>query len=69
MNIVVGMAVKGSEAAMAVTNVCLVCGQSDDADRLGVWFVENARALIHAHCWIAEYDAGNLHTHHERRSA
>jgi hypothetical protein len=54
---------------MQVPNVCLVCGQSNDADRLGVWFVENARALIHAHCWVAEYDAGNLHTHHERRSA
>jgi hypothetical protein len=54
---------------MGATDVCLVCGQSDDHGRLGVWFLENARALIHAHCWVAAYEAGKLYTHRERRTA
>jgi hypothetical protein len=44
------------------TGVCIVCGKSGDAETLGVWFVEQARSLIHVDCWVAEYKAGNLHT-------
>jgi hypothetical protein len=50
------------EHAIAPTEVCVVCGLVGDAGRLGVWYVENARSLIHADCWLAEYQAGNLHT-------
>ncbi len=52
---------------MGATDVCLVCGQLDDHGRLGVWFLENARALIHAHCWIAEYEAGKPQTQQQQR--
>jgi hypothetical protein len=39
------------------TDVCIVCGQSGDTRKLGVWFVEKARVLIHVDCWIAESEA------------
>ena len=43
------------------TGVCIVCGKLGVPEMLGVWFVENARSLIHIDCWVAEYKAGNLH--------
>lgn len=54
---------------MAPVEVCIVCGQVGDVRQLGIWLVEGNRALIHADCWIAEYEAGNLHTHPARKSA
>jgi hypothetical protein len=57
------------EATMASTEVCIVCGQAEDTRRLGVWLVDGARALVHVDCWIAEYDARNVHIAPVRRTA
>jgi hypothetical protein len=54
---------------MASTEVCIVCGRAEDGHRLGVWLVDGARALVHADCWIAEYEARNAHIAAVRRTA
>ena len=41
---------------MASTEICIVCGRAEGTHPLGVWLVAGARALVHAVCWIAEYE-------------
>jgi len=54
---------------MASSDVCIVCGAAEDDHRLGVWLVDGARVLVHADCWIAEYEARNPHIAPVRRTA
>ena len=54
---------------MASTEECIVCGQAEDTRRLGVWLVDGARVLVHTDCWIAEYEARNVHISPVRRTA
>lgn len=49
--------------------LCIVCGKSGDVHKLGVWFVDDTRSLIHVDCWDAEYRVRNPETPPEEQTA
>ncbi len=42
---------------MEEVDSCFICGASDDARNLCVWFVNCERRIVHIVCWIAAHQA------------
>jgi hypothetical protein len=42
---------------MEHTETCFICGTSDSALNLGVWFVNSECRTVHVECWITAHEA------------
>lgn len=53
-----------------LTETCVLCGKSDLTCNLGgLWFVNDARGVVHLDCWLLAYESERDRTQSFRRSA